>query len=306
MARKKKKVSIRERISAWRGRRTKKQVEARKRTLIAAIKVAAVMCLFVAGGAFLRYAEGYVGTAKPVGQATLDLLDVPGWVNWDLRTKVIGAAGGSQFPIVEDTAEVVAKNLAPMSYLDDVRVEVTHEAVRVKARWRRPVALIQRGPAKFYVDADLVVLDYMPMAHLPIVEIEGVGTNFTPPAPGTAFDQADLAAAVRLIVALNRMDTEVSPRHPLLQQIASVDVNNYNGRKNHGKPHIVLHAKDGTELLWGAELGEWAKLLEATDEQKLAKLYVHYAQFPALSTGGKYVNLYDPQDKIPQPIDKYR
>ena len=35
----------------------------------------------------------------------------------------------------------------------------------------RPVVLIERGPSKFYVDLDLVVLDHMPMPHLPIVEI---------------------------------------------------------------------------------------------------------------------------------------
>ncbi len=308
MARKKQKVSISERIAAWRGKRkrTKKQVEARKHTLIAAIKVAAVMCLAVAGGAFLRYAEGYVGSVRPVGEATLVLLDVPEWVNFDLNAKVVAAAGGNCFPVVEDTAEVVARNLATMSWLDDIQVEVTHEAVRVAARWRKPLALIQRGPSKFYVDSDLVVLDYMPMAHLPIVEVEGVRTNFTPPAPGTAFNQADLAAAIRLIIALNRMDAEISPKNPLLEQLANIDVSNYNGRKNDGKPHIVLHAKDGTELLWGAELGEWSKQFEATDKQKLAKLYVHYAQYPLLNTGGKYVNLYNPQDRVPQPIDKIR
>lgn len=274
--------------------------------MVAAVKVTAVMCLMVAGGAFLRYAEGYVGSTTPVGEAALELLDVPAWVNYDLNAKVVAAAGGNRFPVAEDTAEVVARNLASMSWLADVRIEVTHKAVRVAARWRKPLALIQRGPSKFYVDSDLVVLDYMPMAHLPIVEVEGVQTNFTPPAPGTAFKQADLAAAVRLIIALSRMDAEISPQRPLLDQLANIDVSNYNGRRNDGKPHIILHAKDGTELLWGAELGEWAKRFEAPDKQKLAKLYVYYAQYPSLSAGGKYINLYNPQDRVPQPIDKVR
>lgn len=307
MARKKKKVSITERISAWRGKkRTKKQAEARRHTLIAAAKAAVVMSLAVASGAFLRYAEGYVGEVKPLGEAELVLLNVPEWVNFDLNAKVVAAAGGNSFPVSDDTAEVVARNLASMSWLDDIQVDVTHETVRVLARWRKPLALIKRGPSKFYVDSDLVVLDYMPMAHLPIVEVKNVRTNFTPPAPGTPFNQADLAAAVRLIIALSRMDADLSPKHPLLQQLAYIDVDNYSGRKNDGKPHIVLHAKDGTELLWGAELGEWATQFEASDKDKLAKLYVYYAQHPSLSSGGKYVNLYDPQDKVPQPIDKYR
>ena len=36
----------------------------------------------------------------------------------------------------------MARNLASMAWLDDVDVQVTHNSVRVKARWRKPVALI--------------------------------------------------------------------------------------------------------------------------------------------------------------------
>lgn len=305
MARKKQKISLRERFSAWRGARTKKQVEARRQTLTTAVKVAAVMLVLVAAGAFLRYAEGYVSSARPMEEGHLVLVGVPGWVNWDLKARVVAAAGGDRFPIGEETAEVVARNLARMSWLDDVEVSVTHDAVRVRARWRKPVAVIERSSSRFYVDTDLVVLDYMPMAHLPIVEVKGVSLGL-PPSPGAVFDRDDLAAAVKLIVLLNRMDVEVAPKAPLLDQIANVDVSNYKGRRSHRDPHIVLVSKDNTLIYWGAEIGEWAKHLEAKDEQKLAKLYTYYKESGSLSAGIKYINLYDPQDKVPQPIDRYR
>lgn len=288
----------------WRTK-TKKQAAARKQTLITAVKAAAVMGLLVAGGASLRYAEGYVQTTQPTEEGGLILRNVPRWANWDLKARIVDLAGGSRFPVGEDTASVIARNLAPMSWLDDVEVHVTHDQVSVKARWRKPVAMIERGPSKFYVDTELVVLDYMSMAHLPIVEVTGVKMGL-PPSPGAVFDRDDLAAAVKLIDLLGRVDADLDPQNPLLEQIARIDVSNYKGRKNHSKPHIVFHSKDRTQILWGAELGEWAKHLEATDEQKLAKLYGYYTEFGSLSAGAKYINLFNPLDKVPQPIDKYR
>jgi len=305
VARKKAKISIRKRVSSLWRTKTKKQAAARKQTLTAAVKVAMVMCLFVAGGAFLRYAEGYVRVVKPTEEGALVLRNVPQWANYDLKTRVVALAGGNRFPIQAETARVVARNLEPMSWLDDVEVEVTHDRVLVKARWRKPVAVIERGPSKFYVDVDLVVLRHMPMAHLPIVEITGVRMGL-PPSPGERFDRDDLATAVKLVDLLSRVDADLNPKNPLLEQIARVDVSNYKGRKNHSKPHTVLYSKDGTEILWGAEIGEWAKHLEATDEQKLAKLYGYYTRFGSLSAGAKYINLHDPLDKVPQPVDKYR
>ena len=287
----------------WRSGRSKKP--ARSWNWVGALRVVAVVCFLAASGAFLRYAEAYVKSVNPPEQGSLILVGVPGWVNWDLKTRVAAVAGGTRFPLKDETAAVIARNLAPLSWLDDVNIQVTHDAVRVKAHWRKPVALIEKGGSKFYVDADLVVLDYMAMPHLPIVEVKGVDMKRAP-SPGQVFDQPDLAAAVALILLLDRMDAEVTPKNPLLKHIASVDVTYYNGRKSSHQPHIVLHTKDDTQVIWGAEIGEWARYLEAKDDQKLAKLYTYYKDYGSLSAGAKYINLRDPQDKVPRPIDKYR
>ena len=270
------------------------------------VKVAAVIGFLAASGAFLRYAEAYVKTINPAQEGTLVLVGVPDWVKYDLRERVADVAGGKQFPLTEETASMVARNLAPMAWLDDVDVQVTHNSVRVKARWRKPVALIDipEDHEKIYVDEDLVVLDYMPMPHLPIIEIKGVGLKRRP-SPGQVFDQQDLAAGVALVVLLNRMDAERTPEKPLIEHIASIDVRNYNGRKNPQGPHVVLRSKDDTQIIWGAEFGEWTKYGEARDDQKLAKLYTYYHDYGSLSAGAKYINLRDPQDRVPKPIEKY-
>ncbi len=303
VAGKKDKINIRERIRVWRSGRSRKP--ARSWNWVAAFKVLAVTCFLAASGAFLRYAEAYVKSVHPPEEGSLILVGVPGWANWDLKSRVAAVAGGTRFPLQDETATVVADHLVRLSWLDDVNVQVTHDAVRVQARWRKPIALIEKNGSKFYVDADLVVLDYMAMPHLPIVEVKGVEMKRTP-APGQVFDQPDLAVAVALILLLDRMDAQVTPQNPLLAHIASVDVTCYNGRKSPHQPHIVLHTKDGTQVNWGAELGEWAKYLEAKDDQKLAKLYTYYKDHGSLSGGAKYIDLRDPQDKVSQPIDKYR
>jgi hypothetical protein len=102
------------------------------------------------------------------------------------------------------------------------------------------------------------------------------------------------------------MDRLVTPDKPLLYEIASVDVSNFKGRENSRFPHIVLYTKDNTEIIWGAEVGTWQQFLESTDEQKLAKLYEYYKKHGSLLGGVKYINLRDPQDNIPLPIDKYQ
>jgi len=312
VARKAQKISLKERISSWKNNRRareKRLTAIRNWNWVAILKVAAVIGFLVGSGAFLRYAEGYVRSVEPVPEGGLVLVNVPEWVNWDLKNRVAETAGGTRFPLTRETASDIAGKLASMAWLDDINVRVTHESVRLTARWRKPLVMIdiREDAKKIYVDRDLVVMDYMPMPDLPIVEAKGVALNVVPP-PGQVFDVGDLSTAVALVLLLNRMDTEHALKNPLLNQIASIDVSNYKGRKypRGSQPHITLQSKDDVQIIWGAEIGDYAMYLEAGDDVKLAKLYTHYKQYGSLSEGGhiKYLPLLNPQDKIPQPINK--
>ena len=306
MARKSRRFSLKERISSWKSNRRareKRLAAIRDWNWGAIAKVTAVLCFLVGAGAFLQYAEAYVKTAVPAQEGGLILVDVPDWVQLDLQNRVGQIAGGTRFPLTEETASVLARNLELMPWLHDVNVRVTHDSVLVRAQWRKPVVTIniRETSSKIYVDKDLVVMDYMPMPHLPIVEAKGVSQSIVP-LPGQKFDRGELAAAVTLALLLNRVDAA------MLEQITSIDVSNFKGFKDAHGPHITLRSKDDVEIIWGAEFGEYAKYLEASDEEKLAKLYTHYKEFGSFGAGGsvKYLNLRNPQDKVPQPIDKYR
>lgn len=316
MAKRKKTKSRPKRISFKLGtskRKKKRKVSRYSRTFtvisIITLVVLVMVCLFAGVGISFVLLDKYVKQTVPVSEkiGSLELVGVPAWLNEPLKEKIYAAAiaGGEDLKLDEDAARSVQNNLAhKVAWLDKVKVRTTPVSIRVKAQWRKPLALVKLGLHKFYVDADLVVLDYVPMSNLPIVEVKGLSVVPKVPPPGKVWRRDDLAAAVAILYRLDRMDKLVTPDKPLLYEISSIDVSNFNGRQNSTAPHIVLYAKDNIEIIWGAEYGKWQRYLESTDRQKIAKLYQHYKEYGSLH-GVKYINLCDPQDNIPLPIDKY-
>ena len=278
-------------------------------SLIIILKVLAVVCVLCGIVIGLISLEKYVKETIPVRQGAGDLVlaDVPLWASDQLKEKVytIATAKGGN-PGLEDAALSVQRNIEElMPWLDEVKVRATHNILRVEARWRKPVALVKSGLIKFYVDVEKVVLDFMPMPDLPIVEIKGLPPITRIPPLGEVWQRNDLAAAVMILDRLDHMDKSLTPDKPLLYEIDRIDVSNFNGRHNSRHAHIILYSKDNTEIIWGAEVGKWQRHLESKDQEKLAKLYSYYKDYGTLSGGARYINLRDPRDIIPLPIDKY-
>jgi len=302
-ARRKRKKSRTKRISFKPGtskRKKKRQASRVGPSLISILKVLAVACVLAGIVIGLIFLER---DSVPASEGTLvpKLAGVPDWVTDQLKEKVYVAARGDG-----NDLRLVQQNIErEVVWLDEVTVQTTHNALRIEGRWRRPVGLVKSGRRKFYVDAEQVVLDFVQMPHLPIVEITGLSPITRTPPLGEVWGRDDLAAAMAILDRLDRMDKSDTPDKPLLYEIDRINVGNFNGRKNSKLPHIVLYAKDNTEIIWGAEVGKWQRYLESTDEQKLAKLYGYYKEFGTLSGGAKYINLRVPQDNIPLPIDKY-
>jgi hypothetical protein len=231
----------------------------------------------------------------------LELLDKPAWFNAQLVQKVHSAAGGSEFRLDENTASAVAQNLQSTVWLYDVKVRTTSSSVEVSAKYRRPVGLIKRSRTTYYIDCDAVVLQYLPIEDLTIVEIKGFSVRSIPPAGDTMADD-DIAAAIKLLAVLKTMDQISTPLAPLLGEIASIDVSNLDGRRNRRKAHIVLYAKDGTQVNWGAAYGRSARYVEASEKEKVAMLYEFYTQHGTIQGKVKYIELRNPpQEAIPKP-----
>lgn len=238
----------------------------------------------------------------------VELADVPAWLSDQLKEKVLAAARGDDedLRLDENAARSMQQNIArEVVWLDEVKVQRTHDGFHIEGQWRKPVALVKSGLRQFYVDAEQVVLDFVQMPHLPIVEVKGLSLITKTPPLGEVWQRDDLAAAIAILEMLKRRDEIEASEKPLLGEIHRIDVSNFNGRENTRHAHIILYAKDNTEIIWGAEVGKWQRYLESTDEQKLAKLYGYYKEYGTLSGEAKYINLCDPQDNIPLPIDKY-
>jgi len=275
-----------------------------------AVKAGGVVCAFGLVVLFFAYLGRYVKKVVPVSEKTgiLKLVDPPVWLNEPLKEKIFAAsiADNEDLKLNEEAARSIQKNLqSRVAWIDNVRVQVTHDSIYIKARWRKPLALIESEGHKFYVDANLTVLDYLPVSNLPVVEVKGLAESRGIPQPGKTWSRDDLTAAVNILSRLDRMDKLVALNKPLLGKISSIDMRNFNGRNKENEPHIVLHTTDDIEIIWGAELGTWQRYLEATDEEKLAKLYGFYKEHNFTLGEVKYINLRDPQDRIRQPTDKY-
>ncbi|HLB73920.1 MAG TPA: hypothetical protein VJJ98_07870 [Sedimentisphaerales bacterium] len=244
---------------------------------------------------------------------TLEIRAVPAWVNEALKEKLsaVARADGIGLQLDDAVAGRVQRNIQELfAWLDGATVRTMHDRLVVEGRWRKPVVFVKQGLESFYVDGDLVVLDFVEMPHLTITNVQGLtpppaGPGREGPALGQVWQRDDLAAAVELVELLGEWDRQKTPDKPLLDEIAAVDVSNYDGRTNSRSPHILFYTTDNTEVIWGAEPGKWQRHLEADDAEKLAKLYAYYKEHGTLLGEVKYINLRDPQDKIHLPIDKY-
>ena len=266
------------------------------------------VCILAGIAIGIVYWEKHIKQDVPAGHGNipLELARVPLWVGDQLKEKIYIAAGadGQGLTLDETAAQRVQQNIETLFvWLDDVKVRTMHDRLHVSGRWRRPLVLVRLGLQKFYVDGEMTVLDFVEGLDLPIVQVKGLSVAPTMPVPGQPWQRDDLKAAVELVALLNQWDMEKAADKPLLREIASIDVSNHGGRENKRFPHIVLYTTDNTEVVWGAELGKWQQHLEATDAEKLAKLYAYYEEHGSLLGGVKYIRLSNPQDRIPLPID---
>jgi len=278
---------------------------------IGILKVLALVGVVAALGIGFVFIDKYVKKIAPAWGNTIEvkLIESPAWVNQSLKDKILAAVtfSGEDLKLDEDAVRSIQSNLArKVAWLQKVKVQATHNKILIKADYRKPIALVKSGLRKFYVDAELVVLDFVQMPDLPIAAVKGLSPITKIPLAGKVWQREDLAAAVAILDLLDRRDQQDPSVKPLLSEIDRIDVSNFRGRKDSRFAHIILYAKDNTEIIWGAEIDAWQRHLESTDEQKLAKLYNHYKEYGTLLNNNvKYINLRDPQDTIPLPIDKY-
>lgn len=274
-----------------------------KRPIAIASSLVIVAVLFYAIIALDRYRQQVTG----LRYVPLLLEDMPAWAHKtdQLRQRIIDAAGGVRLPLAADTARQLTARLGDIAWLDKIQVRLTPQDIRVRAYWRKPAASLEISGTRFYVDYQQVVLDYIPIPELDIKHIYGLALP-NQPIVGQSIDSRDLQEALGLLALLEAMEARTITSKPLLSEIDGIDISNYQGRRDQKAPHIVILAKDGTQIIWGAEIGHWGSYLEASDEEKLARLFSFYKESGTLMGLVKYIDLRSAQYHIPSPIDQYQ
>jgi cell division septal protein FtsQ len=252
----------------------------------------------------LFYLEKYVKSQRPIaaGYGKIELVGKPKWFNSGLDRLVEKAVGAKEIRLDETTAEQVGRALGSVVWLRNVKVQTGIDRVIVTAEYRKPLAVFNSGRRKYYIDNDGVVLNFVPISELAIVEIKGLkGSNM--PGVGAVWGDGDVEGAMELITLLGTMDGISVPESPLLNEIAAIDVTNFDGRRRKSTPHIIIETADGTPIYWGAAPGKAAANLEALEREKLAMLYGFYNRYGTVQLKGriKYIELRNPQKEIPRP-----
>jgi hypothetical protein len=288
----------------------KKQRSVAVKTTIIIFSVIVICVAVVVGFVFL---DRYVKTSMNLKAKTvpIHLMNFPDWGSEELKKKIVEVAAGDSkdLSLSESAAMRIGENIADFPWLYDAKTQIGNQAIVISAQYRLPVALIKSDDRQYFIASDLVVLDYVNIPALSIVEITGVPAHLlTRRSVGTKWDIADVVAAVELLALLDRMDKEVVPDKPLLAEIKSIDMSNFQGRRSSSQPHIILYAKDGTEIRWGAQKGAWQRYLEAKDEEKLTLLYNTYQELGTIqlraAQKGTFIDLIKPQS-LSLPIDRY-
>ena len=275
--------------------RGKKAAKTSSGGLRAILVIFAVIVVLAGGAAGFMWLEGYVGSAELAGgkSGPLELINPPGWMSEELSEAILSAAGGGSFALDKNTAHGVAQNLQSLPWLYDIRVRTSNETVLVAAKYRKPVAMVKQRKEKYYVAEDMMVLRSLAVSKLAVIEVKGFSRK-EKLTPGQQWRGDDIAAAVKLLRMLGKMDDIASADKPLLNEIASVDVSNLGGRRSSRQAHIVLNAKDNTKIFWGAEPGSSQRYMEPVDKDKIAALYEFYKTNGTVQGKVKYIELRQP------------
>lgn len=265
------------------------------------------------------YLEKYVHQVESQNLriGTLVFVHAPAWAHSEaMKSALSAAAGGTQFVLDEKTARQTAETLAAVTWLYDVQVKADAHNVLIEARYREPLAKIKTAAGKeWYVgkpapddplcgdENGVVILESLSIQKPPLVEIVNFNDKNLPSAAGKVWLSPDVRAALHLLAALEEMDKKVCAQKPLTEQLTAIDIANYDGRQSASQPHIVLHTKYGKQIYWGAAFGKASSTLEASETEKLTKLYTFYSQELKYKLDGpfQYIDLLRPQMGIPRP-----
>ncbi|AQQ71219.1 hypothetical protein SMSP2_01585 [Limihaloglobus sulfuriphilus] len=229
----------------------------------------------------------------------------PDWVTAQLEERIINAAietVGSATIESGAAVEIGEKLALEMDWLSDVKVVTVRDGIDIYISYREPVALFKYDNTPYYLDSSCHVLNYCPVKDLNIVEITGFSTSGqTVPMPGVRWRRPELEAAVTLINLCRNMDRELAGK-PLLSEIARIDTSKFNSSSVKDSK-LTMVVDDGTKIFWGEPVQKASIKAEATDSEKLMRLYGFFGRYGTLRGTAQSLDLRRPAGMVPFSSD---
>lgn len=260
----------------------------RRRTFwLSMLATVVLMSLLIGSALGLRRLQTYVLSHPEYGKnrSQVQLADKPAWMPASLEQEIIseliegeGDHPATFDPTVARTIAISAQQCPWVKSLHEVSVQRLASAdsryskgvVLVRAEYRQPVALASCGDREEYIDDSGVVL---PRSQVPTdrfyPHISGVVA--APPEPGRRWESPDLSAGLMMVSRLRR--------EAYFNEITTIDVNNYDNRRNLSEPAIVLKAEANgsiTDIRFGRLPIDDLAVGEPSTERKLGYLSSFY------------------------------
>ena len=252
----------------------------------------------------LMYLEGYVQriTEQREVELTVELADTPSWASEELVERICLAGGirSDDFLLEESLAREWAANIGRHPWVKCVRqVRKRYDGrVVIDCELREPVASVEQGGKLYYLDLEGMVLPEMPVySHL----VRLRGSKIRLPEPGKCVNSKAFVAGLQVLSLIREVDGQLPRRQRLWQELARLDVSNFEGRVNKGESHLMLYTKNDTPVRWGAAVGRERPYNEAPVKIKLAKLYQAYKLYGSLDEYS-FVELRDLRNERADPL----
>ena len=237
---------------------------------------------------------------------TVELKNRPHWASEELIEQVCLSTGirGDDFLLDKQLTEKWARNLAENPWVKELKLmrKCYDGRLEIDCELRQPLASLSQGQKIFFLDADGVLLPAQPLhqgagGHL----VQLRGAQFNTPQPGERINSPALLAGLEVLALIRQVDEQLPRQERLWQELAVMDVSNYEGRLKPAEPHLVLYTANQTQIRWGAAPDRSRPYYEAPAEVKLATLYKSYKRHGTLEAY-QYVDLRDLRKEKADPL----
>jgi hypothetical protein len=255
-----------------------------------------------------RYVDQRV--AAPVGPLNVVLVNKPAWMSEFLAQQIaatVPRAASSAFD--HELLVAAAEKLRLNPWVRDVHSvrrlygERPGDTLAVDCEFRAPIALVQWGDYYWLVDGDGMKLpEQFTASHVPRIVlgrngrmnvriIEGV--KQPPPVSGQRWAGADLSAGLGLVKLLYGRS--------YAEELVTVNVANFSGRKDPREAQLVLRTKYGTEVRWGRPLDAKDFFAEVPVSQKLDSMKSVVEQYGRVDAGQPWIDIRYDRITYPKP-----